>query len=110
MPYLTRIPNDTLLLRVHVQPRGSQNEIIGIMGEALKIKLCAPPADGKANKALLSFLASFFALPKNALILKSGQQSRMKSVMLKNIAEEKVRELLAPYCKRSKMEQSDSIF
>ena len=47
-------------------------------GDALKIRLAAPPVDGKANEALVRFLADVLDLPKSAVILKSGQTSRRK--------------------------------
>lgn len=73
-------------LFLHIQPGAKKNEIVGLHGDALKIRLAAPPVDGKANSALLSALADWLNLPKNALMLKSGQTSRRKVVRVKGVA------------------------
>ncbi len=97
MPYLTVQADGAILLRLHVQPRAAQNQIAGLQGEALKLRLSAPPVDGKANKAVLAFLAELFSLPKSALSLKSGQQSRQKTVLVTGASEAAIRERLAAY-------------
>ncbi|NQS72697.1 MAG: YggU family protein [Desulfobulbaceae bacterium] len=96
MPYLLTQADGSLLLRIHVQPRASQNQVTGLQGDALKIRLSAPPVDGKANKAVLAFLAGLLSLPKSALSLKSGQQSRQKTVLVTGINEASIRSILAP--------------
>ena len=99
MPYLSSQSDGSLLLKLHVQPRAAQNRIAGLQGEALKLRLSAPPVDGKANKAVLAFLADLFSLPKSALSLKSGQQSRQKTVLVSGVSEEFIRDILGPYLK-----------
>jgi uncharacterized protein (TIGR00251 family) len=69
-------------LRIHLQPRASQNRVIGLHGDALKIALTAPPVGGAANAALLRFLAKLFALPASSVVLLSGEKSREKCVLL----------------------------
>ncbi|MGI6638156.1 MAG: DUF167 domain-containing protein [Desulfobulbus sp.] len=96
MPYLLTQADGSLLLRIHVQPRASQNQVTGLQGDALKIRLSAPPVDGKANKAVLAFLAALLSLPKSALSLKSGQQSRQKTVLVTGANEATIRSILAP--------------
>lgn len=71
------------LLKLQVQPRASGNRIAGMHGEALKLRLTAPPVDGKANDAIVAFLADFFRLPKSAILVKSGHQSRCKTVQIR---------------------------
>jgi uncharacterized protein (TIGR00251 family) len=73
---------DALFLDCYLQPKASKNEIVGLHGEAIKIRLTAPPVDGKANAALLRFLASYFAVPLSSLTLLSGQTGRHKRVRL----------------------------
>ena len=68
----------TATLTVHVQPGARKTEIIGPHGDALKIRLAAPPVDGKANAALIEFIAERLSLPKSAVSLISGQTSRRK--------------------------------
>ena len=65
-------------LTLHIQPGARKTEIAGRHGDALKIRLAAPPVDGKANEALLRFVAEALHLPKSAVCLKSGQTSRRK--------------------------------
>ncbi len=96
MPWLLPQNNDTLLLRLHVQPRAAKSEIAGMLGDALKIRLAAPPVDGKANRALLDFLADRLQVPKNAVTLKSGESSRQKSVLVRGVKEESARAALFP--------------
>lgn len=72
-----------LILECHLQPKASRDEFAGLHGERLKIRLTAPPVDGKANAHLLAFLASAFAVSKSQVSLESGQQSRHKRVRIK---------------------------
>lgn len=67
-----------ITLTLHIQPGAKKTEFAGLHGDALKIRLAAPPVDGKANEALVRFLADVLDLPKSAVILKSGQTSRRK--------------------------------
>lgn len=67
-----------ITLTLHIQPGAKKTEVAGLHGEALKIRLAAPPVDGKANEALLKFVAETLHLPKSAVSLKSGQSSRHK--------------------------------
>lgn len=68
------------VLTVHVQPGAKRTEIVGEHGDALKIRLAAPPVDGKANDALLAFLADTLQLARRDLCLRAGQTSRRKLV------------------------------
>lgn len=76
---------DGTLIRLHVQPRSSRNQIVGLQGDALKIKLTSPPVDGAANKACCTYLAKLFRLPKGDVELVSGDKSRHKRVLLHDI-------------------------
>lgn len=71
-----------LLLDVRVQPRASRDEIAGVHGEHLKIRLKAPPVDGKANKSLLKFLAKYCDVPTSRVLLLSGESGRNKRVRI----------------------------
>lgn len=72
-----------LVLACHLQPKASRDEFAGPHGERLKIRLSAPPVDGKANAQLLAFLAAAFAVGKNQVSLESGLQSRHKRVRIR---------------------------
>lgn len=91
---LRQLPGGALALRLHVQPRASRSEIAGMHGEALKLRLAAPPVDGKANKALIAFLAKLFGLPKTAVTMQSGHQGREKCCIVVGIAEAEARKRL----------------
>ncbi len=71
-----------ILLHLHIQPGAKKTEITGLHGESLKIRLAAPPVDGRANESLIAFLAETLALPKNRIELISGQASRSKRIHL----------------------------
>lgn len=66
------------ILTLHIQPGAKKTAVAGIHGTALKIRLAAPPVDGKANDALIRYIAERLKLPKSAVNLKSGQTSRQK--------------------------------
>lgn len=67
-----------ITLTLHIQPGAKKTEFAGLHGDALKIRLAAPPVDGKANEALIRFIADQLGLPKSAVALKSGLTSRRK--------------------------------
>jgi len=87
-----REEKDILSLALHIQPKASKNRIIGLHGENLKLTVTAPPTDGKANKAVIKFLADFFAIPKTGVTIKSGLQSRKKRILLSGISLSEARE------------------
>ena len=72
-------------LRLHIQPGAKKTEVVGLHGEALKIRLAAPPVDGKANACLLAFLADRLDVAKSAVSLISGDSSRAKRVRVAGI-------------------------
>ncbi len=94
MPYLQIKPDGTLLLSIYVQPRSDRNAIVGLHGDAVKLRLTAPPVDGKANKAVIAFWAKSLKIPKSAVTIKSGLQSRMKKILLNGADEKQVRRLV----------------
>lgn len=70
--------DSTITLTLHIQPGAKKSEFAGLHGDALKIRLAAPPVDGKANAALSEFVADRLGLARSAVRLKSGQTSRRK--------------------------------
>lgn len=95
LPCLQTLPDGSLLLRLHVQPRAAANGLAGLQGDALKLRLTTPPVDGKANTAVVAYLAKLLHLPKSALTIKTGQQSRNKVLAISGADEPRVRALLA---------------
>jgi len=89
--YLSMNRDGRVLLRVYVQPRASRDRFAGLYDDAVKIALTAPPVDGKANAAVIKFLASFLNVKKKDLEIKHGLQSRNKSVLIRGVSAESVR-------------------
>ena len=94
MPYVQTRPDGSLLVRLLVQPRAAGSGLTGLQGDALKLRLTAPPVDGKANSAVIASLAKFLGLPKSAVTLKSGHQSRTKSAVITGMDEQCLRTLV----------------
>jgi uncharacterized protein (TIGR00251 family) len=82
---------DGVVLTLHIQPGAKKSEIVGPHGEALKIRLAAPPVDGKANAALLEFLAKKVGIARTALKLVSGEASRSKRVRIAGLGADEAR-------------------
>jgi uncharacterized protein len=81
-------------LRIHVVPNAKINKVVGEHGGAIKIKLRAPAVEGKANAALISFLAERLKVPARMIVLLRGQKSRDKLVRIDGLDEEDVRRRL----------------
>jgi len=75
-----RRSGEVVTLTLHVQPGAKRSEIAGLHGEALKLRLAAPPVEGRANEALLKFIAELFGVPLRQVELRQGGQSRHKVV------------------------------
>jgi len=78
-------------LRVRVQPRASRTELAGRHGDALKVRLTAPPVEGAANEALLRFLAERLGVSRSAIRLLSGASGRAKVVTVDGVTPEAAR-------------------
>jgi hypothetical protein len=85
---------DGTILTLRVVPRASRNKVDGLLGDALKIRLQAPPVEGKANKALTRFLSKSLKIPASHIQVISGETSRNKRVLLCGVAPEKVKTIL----------------
>ncbi len=77
-----RREGDVITLVLHVQPGAKRTEVIGLHGDALKIRLAAPLIEGRANEALLRFIAGSFNVSLRNVELKQGAQSRHKVVLV----------------------------
>jgi uncharacterized protein (TIGR00251 family) len=71
-----------LILELHVQPGASRTEIAGRHGERIKVRLAARAQDGKANDALIDFLAQHYGVPRRNVRITSGLKSRQKRVVI----------------------------
>ncbi len=81
---------DGAILTVHIQPKASTTECVGIHGNAIKIRVAAPPVDGAANEELIRFLARTLSLPLAAVHIESGTSGRHKRVRLRGVTAERV--------------------
>jgi len=77
-------------LSVRVQPRASRNEVAGLDGDTLKIRLTAPPVEGEANEACLAFLAKLLDLSPSRLAIIQGERSRSKVVRITGLTQDEV--------------------
>lgn len=77
--------HEGIIVKVHAIPRSARNQIQGLHGDALKIRLNAPPVDGKANETLIEFIAETLGLPHRQITLISGQTSRQKRLAINGI-------------------------
>ena len=81
-------------LALHVQPRASKNEIVGLQGDEIKIRLTSPPVEGAANRLCCAFLAKLCNVPKSDVSLLSGDRSRHKRLLVRGIDVATARRLL----------------
>ena len=79
---------------LRVQPRSSRNAIAGVVGDAVKLAITAPPVDGKANQAVIDFLAELFRVPKSSIAIVSGETGRNKLIAVRGLSAEQVRKKL----------------
>lgn len=83
---------------MRVSPRASRTAIIGIMGDgpqaALKIALQAPPLEGRANAALIGFLADLLKVPRSSIEIGSGERGRTKTIMVRGRTAEEITALV----------------
>lgn len=77
-----RWDGEDLILTLKVQPKASRDELGEPLGEALKVRITAPPVDGRANAHLTAFLAKQFGVPKGAVAILSGETGRQKRVRI----------------------------
>jgi uncharacterized protein len=82
------------ILRVHVVPNAKTDSVVGERGGAFKIKLRAPAVEGKANSALIGFLADQLNISRRAIALEHGQKSRDKVIRVTDLSEGEVRRRL----------------
>ena len=73
-----------MTFKIFVQPRSAKNMIVGLHGDALKLKLTAPPVDNAANKMCVKFLAKSMGVSKSAVEIISGHTNRTKLILLRS--------------------------
>lgn len=80
-----RTPEGVLLLAIHAQPGAKRTQVAGLHGDALKVRIAAPPLDDRANGALAAFLAERLGVAKRDVVLVSGHKSREKRFAVANV-------------------------
>lgn len=86
-----------VLVKIKVQPRASKNEIKGIYGDALKVRLTAPPVDGEANLTCQAYFAKLCKVPKSRVDLVSGFTGRNKTILIEGMNEAEFLELIKKF-------------
>jgi uncharacterized protein len=94
MTAILKESNGAVLLPVRVTPRSNKNEIVRFDGDVLKVRLKAPPVDGKANEALVKFLAQEFRVPASNIEITRGHASRTKVLSIRGISAKQVEETI----------------
>jgi len=77
---------NNFIFTVYLQPGARKSEIAGLHDGHIKIRIKAPPIDGKANSALIDFLSAFLEVPKSSVSILSGEKSRLKKVSIANLS------------------------
>jgi uncharacterized protein len=85
---------ESALLRIRVQPRAKRDEVVGERAGAIVIRLKAPPVDGKANAALIEFIANAARVPRSRVEIVRGATGREKTVRVSGVAEQDLRRAL----------------
>lgn len=83
-------------LAIKAIPNAPRSAVAGWLGEALKVKVKAPPVEGRANEALCEFLADELGVPRRAVTVLRGDTSRLKLIRIESLSEEEVRARLSP--------------
>ena len=94
MEYVSTGKDGTVVLSLYVQPKASSTRFSGRYDGALKVAVTAPPVEGKANKAVVAFLSSFFQIPKSRVKVIGGLQSRRKRFAISGLSLQEVRSAL----------------
>ena len=85
---------DAVRLEVHIQPNSSRNKITGYADGVLKVKIAAPPVEGKANQKLIEFLSGIFDITKSSITIDSGLTGKRKILLIDNLSAEEIKERL----------------
>jgi uncharacterized protein (TIGR00251 family) len=89
-----RVAGDSILLDIKAAPGASKSQIAGLSGDRLRIKIAAPPEDGKANAELRAFLAKTLDCPRKDIVLVAGEKSRLKTASLPLSCRERLESIL----------------
>ena len=85
---------DGVILQVHVVPRSAKSEIAGVQGDALKLRITAPPVEGQANAECVRFLSDILGIKKKQVRILSGHKSKKKTVAIEGIRKKDIEALI----------------
>jgi uncharacterized protein (TIGR00251 family) len=88
------VEDDAVVVRVHVQPRAGRTAVVGRHGNALKLRVAAPPVDNRANDTVAALLADVFGVAPAAVTLVSGDRSRIKRFRLAGVDTETIEQAI----------------
>ncbi len=87
------------IVKIYLQPKSSKNEIVGPYRDGIKVKVTAPPMEGKANEALIRFLAKALGIPQSQIEILKGHHSREKTLRISgNVDQELLKKYLEIKC------------
>ena len=89
-----RETNGGVTFSIRVHPRAKRDAISGVIGDALKVSLTAPPVEGKANEACIRFFADFLRVPRSSVTIAAGESSRNKVIRVHGLTAAQVEERL----------------
>ena len=78
--------NGYIYIHIHVQPRASKNQIVGIHGDSLKVRLTSPPVEGAANSLLVEFIGKKLGIAKSKIEIVAGEKSRHKTLRVEGLS------------------------
>ena len=81
---------DAFMLQIRLTPRAARDQVIGWEGDLLRVRVTAPPVEGRANDALIKLLARALDVPANRLCLVRGHKQRNKVVAVEGLSEEEI--------------------
>ena len=93
-------PKEIGILKVRVQPKASRNQVVGYEQDVLRLRVTAPPTEGKANAGVIALLAKTLGISKSNLMIVRGHNSRDKVVSVARLTEQEVRRRIEAGAKR----------
>ena len=93
MSIITETDKGTII-NIRLIPRASTNQVVGVLDNSIKIRLQAPPIEGKANKALIKFLSKLLKVPASHITIISGETNRNKRILIYEVTADYVKEKL----------------
>ena len=83
-----------VIVDLYVQPRAGRNELVGLFGEELKVRLTSPPVDGAANRLCVEYFSKLTGLSRSDVIMTSGDKSRHKTLLLRGLSAEEAQTMI----------------